>query len=229
MRKFPRAAFRIYVIPHVQIGDDGPSISIPEDNDLILFFGRIWEYKGLDYLIRAEPLITARVPKARILIAGHGESFVRYRRMMVHSDRFIVHNEFIPDDRTASYFQRASVVVLPYVEASQSGVISMAYSAAKPVVATAVGGLVEMVEHGRTGFLVAPRDVEQIADAVTCLLLDAPLRHQMGANGKRKVETECSPQVVAGKTLDVYRRAIERATPSRSHVLAELSSRELKR
>ncbi len=128
-------------------------------------------------------------------------------------------NGFIPDARVADYFRRASVVVLPYTEASQSGVIPMAYSAAKPVVATTVGGLPEMVEVGHTGYLVPPRDVKQLAEAITCLLLDASLRRQMGANGKRKIEAECSPDVVVRKTIDVYRRAIEKASARREHFL----------
>jgi glycosyltransferase involved in cell wall biosynthesis len=198
----------ISIIPHIQIGEGLGVSAVPEEEHLVLFFGRIWEYKGLEYLIRAEPLISARVPDVRILIAGQGEDFFRYKRMMPHPDRFIVHNEFISEECAAEYFKRASVVVLPYVEASQSGVIPMAYSAGKPVVATTVGGLPEMVEHGRTGYLVAPRDTTQLAEAVVALLLDAPLRRRMGANGKCKIEAECSPQMIARKTIDVYRRAV---------------------
>lgn len=208
-REFRSLADRISVIPHIQIGGDLSSTVIPEEGNLILFFGRIWEYKGLEYLIRAEPLITARVPDARILIAGKGEDFSRYAQMM-RPGHFLVHNDFIPEELAADYFQRASVVVLPYIEASQSGVIAMAYSAGKPVVATAVGGLPEMVEDGRTGYLVAPRDVKQLAEAVVRLLLDAPLRRQMGANAKRKIETECSPELVAQETIDVYRRTLKK-------------------
>jgi glycosyltransferase involved in cell wall biosynthesis len=198
----------ISIIPHIQIGEEFGSRAVPEEEHLVLFFGRIWDYKGLEYLIRAEPLISARVPDVGIVIAGRGEDFSRYTRMMVNPNRFIVHNEFISEERAAECFQRASVVVLPYIEASQSGVIPMAYSAGKPVVATTVGGLPEMVEHARTGYLVAPRDTTQLAEAVVALLLDAPLRRQMGANGKRKIEIECSPQVIARKTIEVYRRAI---------------------
>jgi alpha-maltose-1-phosphate synthase len=139
--------------------------------------------------------------------------------MMVHPDRFIVHNKFVPDDQAADYFRRASVVVLPYIEASQSGVIPMAYSAGKPVVATTVGGLPEMVEDGRTGYVVPPGDATQLAEAVTKLLLDEPLRRRMGANAKRKIEEECSPSVVAQKTFDVYRRAVERAAEARKPAL----------
>jgi glycosyltransferase involved in cell wall biosynthesis len=207
---WPGRAERISVIPHIRIGHELSPAEFPEDGNLILFFGRIWEYKGLEYLIRAEPLISARVPNVRVLIAGRGEDFSRYTRMMVHADRFVVHNEYISEERAAEYFHRASVVVLPYIEASQSGVIPLAYSAGKPVVATRVGGLPEMVEHGRTGYLVPPRNVPELAESITRLLLDEPLRHQMGANGKRKIKAECSPHVIAEKTMEVYWRAFQK-------------------
>lgn len=215
LRELPAFKHKISVIPHIQVGKDLPPASTEQEEPLVLFFGRIWEYKGLEYLIRAEPLITSRVPKAKFLIAGQGEDLSRYRRMMVHPDRFIVHNEFIPEDQAADYFRRASVVVLPYIEASQSGIIPMAYSAGKAVVATSVGGLPEMVEDGQTGYLVAPRDSAQLAEAVTKLLLDGPLRRRMGADGKRKIQQECSPSIVAEKTIQVYRRALEKAAHAR--------------
>jgi len=207
--ELPHVADKTTVIPHIQLSEDQSWRPCEEEARLVLFFGRIWAYKGLEYLIRAEPFITSRVPDVQILIAGHGEDFSRYSQMMVHRDRFIVHNGFVPEERAAAYFRRASVVVLPYIEASQSGVIPMAYSAAKPVVATTVGGLPEMVEDGRTGYLVPPRNELQLADAVTRLLLNEPLRRLMGANGRRKIETECSRSLVARRTMEVYRRAIE--------------------
>jgi glycosyltransferase involved in cell wall biosynthesis len=198
----------ISLMPHIQIGQQLASPAGQDNENLVLFFGRIWEYKGLEYLIRAEPLISARVPDVCIMIAGQGEDFSRYARLMLHPQRFIVHNEFISEERVAEYFRRASIVVLPYIEASQSGVIPLAYSAGKPVVATTVGGLPEMVEHGRTGYLVAPRDAGQLADALVRLLLDPALRRQMGANAKHKIERECSPETIAQKTVEVYRRAV---------------------
>ena len=208
IRDYPAAENRISVVRHIQIGQRAASMSNRDDN-LVLFFGRIWEYKGLEYLIRAEPLITASVPDACILIAGQGEDFSRYSHMMVHPERFIVDNEFIPEERAAEYFARASVVVLPYIEASQSGIISMAYTAAKPVVASAVGGLPEMIEDGRTGYLVSPRNVSQLAGCITRLLLYHDLRHWMGDNARRKIEAECSSDVIAKATMEVYARAIE--------------------
>ena len=218
------ASENISLMPHIQIGQELASPMVEEDENLILFYGRIWEYKGLEYLIRAEPLISARIPNARIMIAGQGEDFSRYAQMMVHPEHFIVHNEFISEERTTEYFQRASVVVLPYIEASQSGVIPLAYSAAKPVVATTVGGLPEMVEHGRTGYLVAPRDAAKLADALVRLLLDKTLRRQMGVNAKHKIELECSPETIARQTVEVYHRAATRSAPPLAYPEIDSSS-----
>jgi glycosyltransferase involved in cell wall biosynthesis len=199
---------KVHVIPHVLCGDDTAQEQVPEDEHLILFFGRVWEYKGLEYLIRAEPLITTQVPEAKIAIAGTGEDFDRYRRMMVHPDRFTVYNEYVSDDKRAELFRRASVVALPYIEASQSGVIPVAYRFGKPVVATTVGGLPAMVDHGYTGYLVPPRDEKALAAAIVFLLQNRELRKQLGANGRRVINSDCSPEVIAHQTLSVYEQAI---------------------
>jgi starch synthase len=204
----------VHVIPQVGLCDRAVRSQVEEEDHLVLFFGRIWEYKGLEYLIRAEPLITAQVPDARIIIAGRGEDFSLYRQMMVHPEHFLIHNEYISDDKRAKLFRRASIVVLPYTDASQSAVIPIAYAFAKPVVGTAVGGLPEMIDHGRTGYLVPPCDERALADAIVRLLRDKELRRQLGANGKRKIDTEFSSDVVAQQTLAVYRRAISDVHPS---------------
>jgi glycosyltransferase involved in cell wall biosynthesis len=198
----------VHTIPHIRIGDTVAQNHVQEEDHLILFFGRIWEYKGLKYLIRAEPLITAQIPDAKIMIAGEGEDFAPYRRMMIHPENFIISNEYIAHDKCAELFRRASVVVLPYIDASQSGVIPVAYTFAKPVVATTVGGLPEAVDHGRTGYLVPPRDERALAEAIVRLLRDKELRRQLGVNGRPKVNIEWSPHAVAHRTLTVYRCAL---------------------
>ena len=204
------SASTVHIIPHVVIGDNtaAPGETPVEAEPLILFFGRIWEYKGLEYLIRAEPLITSKIPGARIVIAGRGEDFERYRRMMVHPEKFVVYNEHVSDEKRAELFRQAKVVVLPYIEASQSGVIPIAYRFGKPVVATRVGGLPSMVEQGLTGYLVPPRDESALAQAIVSLLKNDKMRRQFGENGRRKVNTECAPEVVGQMTRNVYRQAI---------------------
>ena len=144
--------------------------------------------------------------------------------MMVNPDRFIVLNEYVSDEKRAELFRRASVVVLPYIEASQSFIISIAYRFGKPVVATTVGGLPEMVDHGRTGFLVPPRDVDALANAVVRLMQNEGMRRKFGENGMRKVNVECAPEVVGRQTRVVYRRAVNDSSPIRDHVLEKQPS-----
>ena len=217
-------AHTVHVIPYVVVGDVDISAQVDvQPQPEILFFGRIWEYKGLEYLIRAEPLITARVPQAKIVIAGTGEDFARYRAMMVHPDHFIVHNEYVSDEKRAELFRRAAVVVLPYIEASQSFIISIAYRFGKPVVATTVGGLPEMVDHGRTGFLVPPRDIESLAASVVDLMQNDEMRRAFGENGMRKVNVECAPEAVGLQTVNVYRRAMADRWPASRDLVIDRS------
>lgn len=197
----------VHVIPTVTRGDDRLCRTVVEAEPNVLFFGRIFEYKGLEYLIRAEPLISSRVPDVRFTIAGRGEGLERYRRLMTNPERYTLYNEYVSEERRAELFRQASVVALPYVDASQSGVIPVAYAYGKPVVATTVGGLPEMVEHGSTGLLVPPRDEQALARAIVRLLEDATLRGRLGASGKAKLERECAPDVVADETLAVYSAA----------------------
>ncbi len=199
---------QIAVIPHLACGDTNQIQPTNNEEDSILFFGRIWPYKGLEYLIRAEPLISAQHATTKIVIAGEGEDFTPYRQLMRNPERFEVHNRFIPDEQIPHFFQQAGLVVLPYIEASQSGVIATAYSFGKPVVASAVGGLCEQVDHGQTGLLVPPRDEQQLAAAVLTLLQDPQLRQRLGRNGQHKVEREWSAATVARQTAQVYQQAI---------------------
>ena len=181
---------------------------LKEDGNLIMFFGRIREYKGLEYLIKAEPLITKKMPDTKIVIAGTGENFKKYEKIMINRDNFIVHNYRIPYEEGAELFQRCSVVVLPYIDASQSGVISTAYGFKKPVVVTDVGSVPEIVDDGITGFIVPPRNPEALAEAIVKLLKDEDLRKQMGENAYKKMKEELSWDKIAEKTIRVYKKAI---------------------
>ena len=197
----------IPTVPDIVLSGREPSGLVEGDGRTILFFGRIWPYKGLEYLIRAEPLITEHVPESRILIAGRGEDLDRYRAMIVHPDHFEIDNQYIPNERLVEYFERAAVVVLPYVDGSISGVVPVACMFGKPIVATTAGILPEMVEHGRSGLIVPPRDAEALGEAIVRVLQDDDLRRELGA-GARQRAAVFDPSAVAKQTLAVYRRAL---------------------
>lgn len=198
----------VHLIPLVAIGEMQPTIPVSDDRQAILFFGRIWEYKGLEYFIKAAPLVTAEFPGAKFIIGGRGEDMQRYRQMMHDPACFEVHNNWISDAERDQMFASCSMVVLPYIEASQSGVIPLAYAHEKPVIATRIGGLPDMVDERKTGLLVPPRDAQALAMAMIELLRDRDRRMEMGRAGKHKLIEECSPSVVAKQTIDVYRTTI---------------------
>lgn len=185
--------------------DDG---STGEEKDTVLFFGRLGEYKGIEQIIDAAPVIKAAVPGLKIVIAGspagREEYFRGLRERMAKDPVFEVHERFIPNEEVPAFFSRASLVVTPYVEASQSGVISVAYAFGKPVVATRVGGIPEVVEDGGTGYLIPPGDHRALADAVIRILRDRDLRRSMGRRALRKSETDLSWEAAARRTAEVY-------------------------
>jgi glycosyltransferase involved in cell wall biosynthesis len=203
----------IHVIPHIALGNEQASSEITVEPYTILFFGRIWEYKGLEYLIKAQPLISNHIPAANIIIAGKGEDFRRYQNMIEKPEAFEIHNYFISDQEAYRLFRRASVVVLPYIDATISGVIPLAYQFGCPVVVTRVGGLPEMVDDGRTGYIVPPHDEKALAQALIRILENENHRNELGSYAKQKLKNEWSPQVCAQKTFAVYEEAYQTSRP----------------
>jgi glycosyltransferase involved in cell wall biosynthesis len=177
-----------------------------EEPGTILFFGAARPYKGLEYLIRAQPIVSRQAPFAHFLISSRGEELQRCRQMIEDDSKFEFHEGYVSAEEMADLFRKASLVVLPYLSASTSGVLMIAYSFGRPVVATKVGCLPEYVEDNITGLLVEPADVEQLAGAIIRLVNDNTLRHRMGENARQWVETK--NKKVAGDTIKAYEKAI---------------------
>jgi glycosyltransferase involved in cell wall biosynthesis len=178
-----------------------------EQPGTVLFFGRVEPHKGLEYLIRAQPLITRKVPDAHIVIAGYGSDLERCRRMIRDTSKFDIYEGYATGEEMAALFQQASLVVLPYISASTSGILGTAFGFAKPVIATSVGCLPEYVEDGVTGYLVPPYDAERLAEGIVDLLVNDKLRLEMGQNARRWVNEHQATVPVL--TLEAYQRVIE--------------------
>jgi len=179
---------------------------VTEESHTILFFGRISPYKGLEYLIKAFPTIKKAVPNARLIIAGKGKIWFT----LENDSRCEIRNYHIANEELVRLIRKASVVVTPYTDATHSAVIMTAYAFHKPVVASAVGGIPEVVEDGVTGRLVPARNPRALADVVIDVLLNQEKREQM----KKNIEKEClegklSWDNTAKKTIEVYRKAID--------------------
>lgn len=195
----------IWVIPHGNLNIYPKTELVKEQKNWILFFGRIYEYKGLKYLIKAEPLIRKEINDFRIVIAGRGENFKKYEKLMKNRKNFIIFNEYVPESKMVELFSKSSLVVLPYVEASQSGVIPVAYQFKKPVISTDVGALSDVVLNGKTGLLIRPKDTKKLAEAIISLLKRPSLRKKMGLTGHKFANTELSWEKIALKTIEAYR------------------------
>ena len=141
------------------------ALGIPQDVPLVLFFGFIRAYKGLDLLLEA----LAQAPDVHALVAGECyEDWQPYQHIIDKnnlSGRVSLHTDFIPADQVRLYFSAANLVVQPYRTATQSGISQIAYHFEKPMVVTNVGGLPEIVTDGVSGYVVPP-EAGAIAAAV---------------------------------------------------------------
>lgn len=183
---------------------------IVSEGNSILFFGRIQDYKGLDVLFKSQPTVNDEIPEAKFIIAGGGQNISLYSQYISNPDRFEIHNYRIPYEQGAELFQRSSLVVLPYKEASQSGVVPTAYSYRKPVIATSVGSIPEVVDDGVTGILVRPGDHDELANAIIRLLKDRHLIQSLGDNAYLKLKKDFAWDAIARKTIDIYEDVIIR-------------------
>lgn len=177
--RFPAA--RCWTIPHGVFRFEGgerpcrteePSAVRPFR---LLFFGRILAYKGLDLLLAAYPLLRQRFGAGITLcIAGAGD-LAPYAQALAGLEGVDVENRWIGEEEVGHFLSRADLVILPYREASQSGVAAAAYGAGLPVVGTPVGGLAEQIVHETTGLIADAVSPEAVAGAITRLVEDQAL------------------------------------------------------
>ncbi|HQW23437.1 MAG TPA: glycosyltransferase [Bacteroidia bacterium] len=145
-------------------------LSIQNDEKLILFFGFIRSYKGLDLLIEAMSDPALRDLNVKLLIAGEfyedRKPYLDKIASIENGDRFILHTEFIGKESVKDYFCAADLIVQPYKSATQSGITQIAYHFGRPMLVTNVGGLAEIVTDKRVGY-VTERNAGAIADAIS--------------------------------------------------------------
>lgn len=133
--------------------------------NVALFFGHVRPFKGLDVALRAWPLLQSEV---MLVVAGEAwwKGEAGYRELAEGLENVRLEFRFIPDAEIATYFAAADVVLAPYRREAQSGVALTAFHFARPVIATSVGGLPEIIEEGRNGMLVPPEDPAALAAAI---------------------------------------------------------------
>ncbi len=131
-----------------------------EKSKVLLFFGYVRKYKGLDLLLDALAELIKKDNSYKLLAAGEFYDDEKYYTDKVKSlnlNKYVkLLNQFIPNEEVAKYFEPSDLVVLPYRSATQSGILNLAYGFLKPVLVTNVGGLAEFVDEGKTGYIIKP-------------------------------------------------------------------------
>lgn len=142
---------------------------------LLLFFGFIREYKGLDILLKAMAILK-EIKGLKLLIAGEfysgRDEYMKLVRELGIENLVRFDENFIPSEEVKYYFSASDLVVLPYRDATQSGITQIAYNFLKPVLVTRVGSLPEIVSDGKTGLLCRPEDPQDLAGMIKQFFLN---------------------------------------------------------
>jgi len=193
---------KIFIIPHGSFSLFKRERDIQEkEGNVVLFFGYLLKNKGVEYLIKAGEIASNQIPNLKIIIAGEG----KLPRIRVNNEVFEVHNYYIPNDLVYELFTRAKVVVLPYIfHQGHSGVLNIALAFGRPIIATDVGDLPNLVTNMREGIIVPPKNPEALADAIVELMENCVLRRKMGKNAYIK-SLNLSWINIGKKHLEVYK------------------------
>lgn len=215
---YPEAVGRVCVIPHGGVpeplaaekdrGNARVRLGLGSDGPLLLLFGMIKPYKGLEDLLTAMPAVLARVPRCRLVVAG--EPLMPMQPVKQQIERLglghavSLRPAFVPQDQVAAYFIAADLVVAPYRDIAASGVVVTAQGHARAVIVTRVGGLPEFVEPDACGLVVPPRDPDALAEAICRALADPEELVRMGQRARRRIAADHDWTEVARKTLALY-------------------------
>jgi glycosyltransferase involved in cell wall biosynthesis len=208
----PHGNFDIY-LPSKRItrGEARRKLYLNNEDKVLLFFGYIREYKGLDLLLDAFDLAKQSDPDLKLVIAGmplNNELKLRYEKRIKEidaGDRIIYHFRFIPSENVQDYLEASDVVMLPYKDIDHSGIIHLAYSFCKPVIVSAVGDFPESVEQGKSGLILNNYTSVDLSDVIIKAVKDLPALRKMGEFAKYLNDSKYSWTDIGKKTAEVYR------------------------
>lgn len=194
-------------------------LGLTNSQKVLLFFGNIAPYKGLEYLLDAVALLASNASDYRLIIAGSPKNCAPYweaiRGRIFRPElrsRVVERIEYVPDADTEIYFKAADLLVLPYVHIFQSGVLFLGYNFGLPVIASDVGSLKEDIVEGKTGFVCKPRDPIDLSAAIeTFFSSELYRRREAGRQEIRDFANERYSWTRVGEiTREVYRSLLAR-------------------
>ncbi|MCW2318650.1 glycosyltransferase involved in cell wall biosynthesis [Rhodoblastus acidophilus] len=198
---------RVHSIPHGVLGQALVARALP-NTGAFLFFGRIQAYKGLGVLLDAAEILVSRGLEFSLTIAGAGPDIDGLRARIARLPMVRLDERYIPADEVGAIFGNCDVVVMPYLDATQSGVAALALSAARGVIVTDVGSITEVIRNGENGLVVPPGDANALAAAMAETLSAPELRQRLAAGAAATAASALSWDHVGAETVKVYRGAV---------------------
>jgi glycosyltransferase involved in cell wall biosynthesis len=178
----------------------------------ILFVGRLIDWKGPDYLIKAMPEILLRYPTAKSLIIGSGPLKAELVSLVdaLNLNEHIIFIDEVPQKELVSFYSLADIFVLPSIineksETEGLGVVLLEAMACElPVIGSNVGGIPDIVRNNETGLLFKQKDAQELSAKVISLLSDRSLQEKFIKNGYQLVNRHFSWEVIADRFIEIY-------------------------
>ncbi len=177
-------------------------LGLAPDDQVVLFFGSLSAYKGIDLLLDAFARIAGAHSRARLVVAG--PPLADFRLDQPPGERVRIVPSYIDASEVAAWMEMAAVVVYPYREIHQSGALQVALTLGAPIVATRVGANAEVIEDGMSGLLVPPNNAAALAEAISRLLLDRGLARRIGDSARAAAQEKFAWRPIARQMLEAY-------------------------
>jgi glycosyltransferase involved in cell wall biosynthesis len=204
-------------LPSTPTADLQKKLGLTDTERVVLFFGLLSPSKGLEDLFEAFALVQKEVA-VRLVVAGYPTKHVSMERFLARnhelgiSEHVIFDPRYIPLGDIRPLMEVASLVVYPYRSGTQSGALQTAYTFGRPVIATSVGGLAEVVEDGKSGFIVSPQSPHELAQRIAQLVRNSAQADEFGRYARHLAETRFSWKTVAELMLPVFDEAVKTDT-----------------
>lgn len=184
------------------------------DNKKVLFLGRLAANKGIDYLVHAIPKVIAEIPDAKFMICGEGEEKPHVESYI---DKMGVRSriEFegkVNLDKMVELYSNCAVFVFPSINRLEAfGIVQLESMACQtPVIASNIPGVNNVMDPGKSGLLVEPRDSEGLAKAIIQILSNPQKAREMGQYGRKLVETKYNWKTIGTQVENLYKKALEK-------------------
>lgn len=202
----PLTRGRICVAMHGLLGEALHPPDVPGDG--FVFFGRIEAYKGLDVLLDAMDLLDNQGRPVTLRIIGRGPDLDRHRARIAQISGVTLDEAFVPAAQLPFLLRAARAIILPYRDATQSGVVANAFAAGVPIIASRVGALVDVLDEEINALLVPPGDPHRLAEAIARLASDTKLARRLAQGAAATATSKLAWSEIARVTETVYERLL---------------------